>query len=145
MLAGLPWWLSQKEYACNARRGRFTPWVRKISWRRKWQPTPVFLLVNPMDRGAWRTTIHGVTRVTHHLTTKPSPPPDGCSSLIWWSLLPLLSSPRLTFRTVLCIEVQFQTIKMTTMVSPLVSCSLPSCEKELGFYTDVSWLSNNLS
>ena len=24
-------------------RPRFNPWVRKISWRRKWQPTPVFL------------------------------------------------------------------------------------------------------
>ena len=22
---------------------RFDPWVRKILWRRKWQPTPVFL------------------------------------------------------------------------------------------------------
>ena len=26
----------------------------KIPWRRAWQPTPVFLLENPMDRGAWR-------------------------------------------------------------------------------------------
>jgi len=25
------------------RRHRFNPWVGKISWRRKWQPTPVFL------------------------------------------------------------------------------------------------------
>ena len=25
------------------RRLRFDPWVRKIPWRRKWQPTPVFL------------------------------------------------------------------------------------------------------
>ena len=24
-------------------RPRFDPWVRKIPWRRKWQPTPVFL------------------------------------------------------------------------------------------------------
>ena len=24
-------------------RHRFDPWVRKISWRREWQPTPVFL------------------------------------------------------------------------------------------------------
>ena len=24
-------------------RYRFDPWVRKIPWRRKWQPTPVFL------------------------------------------------------------------------------------------------------
>ena len=23
---------------------RFDPWVGKIPWRRKWQPTPVFLL-----------------------------------------------------------------------------------------------------
>ena len=22
---------------------RFDPWVRKVPWRRKWQPTPVFL------------------------------------------------------------------------------------------------------
>ena len=26
------------------RRCRFHPWVRKIPWSRKWQPTPVFLL-----------------------------------------------------------------------------------------------------
>ena len=25
-------------------RFRFDPWVRKFPWRRKWQPTPVFLL-----------------------------------------------------------------------------------------------------
>ena len=28
----------------SLRRRGFNPWVRKISWRRKWQPTPVFLL-----------------------------------------------------------------------------------------------------
>ena len=35
-----------KESACLFRRhkrGRFCPWVRKILWRRKQQPTPVFL------------------------------------------------------------------------------------------------------
>ena len=30
-------------------------------------------LENPMDRGAWQTTVHGVTRVRHHLATKPPP------------------------------------------------------------------------
>ena len=40
---GLPRWLSGKESACQARRCRFSPWVRKILCRRKWQPTPVFL------------------------------------------------------------------------------------------------------
>ena len=32
-----------KEPAYQCRGRRFDPWVRKISWRRKWQLTPVFL------------------------------------------------------------------------------------------------------
>ena len=36
---GLPRWLS-KESTCQCR-GEFSPWVGKISWKRKWQPTPV--------------------------------------------------------------------------------------------------------
>ena len=39
----LPLWLSDKEFACQCRRHGFDPWVRKIPWRGKWQPTPVFL------------------------------------------------------------------------------------------------------
>jgi len=39
----LHYWLSTKEFACNARDTWFDSWVRKIPWRRKWQPTPVFL------------------------------------------------------------------------------------------------------
>ena len=29
--------------ACQCRRPRFNPWVGKMPWRRRWQPTPVFL------------------------------------------------------------------------------------------------------
>ena len=42
----LPRWLRGKESACQCRRRRrlgFDPWVGKVPWRRKWQPTPVFL------------------------------------------------------------------------------------------------------
>ena len=31
-------------------------------------------LENPMDRGAWQATVHGVARVGHDLATKPPPP-----------------------------------------------------------------------
>ena len=31
---------------------RFDPWVGKIPWRRKWQPTPVFL---PGKPHGWRS------------------------------------------------------------------------------------------
>ena len=43
---GLPKWLSGEEPACQCRRCRrhgFNPWIRKIPWRRKRQPTPIFL------------------------------------------------------------------------------------------------------
>ena len=37
---GLPMWSHGKEPVCHAGDTR-CPWVRKIPWRRKWQPTPV--------------------------------------------------------------------------------------------------------
>ena len=39
---GLPWWLNQRICLQWGRAG-FNPWVRKITWGRAWQPTPVFL------------------------------------------------------------------------------------------------------
>ena len=44
------------------RRCESDPWVRKIPWRRQWQPTSVFL---PENRGAWQATVHRVQRVGH--------------------------------------------------------------------------------
>ena len=35
--------LSGKESACQCRRCMFNPGMGRIPWRRKWQPTPVFL------------------------------------------------------------------------------------------------------
>ena len=43
---GFPGDASDKELGCQCRRHKrcgSAPWVRKIPWRRKWQPTPVFL------------------------------------------------------------------------------------------------------
>ena len=40
---GLPRCLRGKESACQCRKCGFDPWVRMIPWRRKWQPTLVFL------------------------------------------------------------------------------------------------------
>ena len=53
-----------KEPAWQCRRCNrlgFDPWVGKIPWRRKWQPTQVFLPENPMDRGACQATSHRVS------------------------------------------------------------------------------------
>ena len=59
---GLPGCLDGKESACSVRDLSSIPQVGKIPWRREWQPTPVFLLENSMDRGAWWVVIHGVTK-----------------------------------------------------------------------------------
>jgi len=40
----------------------FDPWVRKISWRRAWQRTPVFLPGELLGQRAWWAKVHGVTK-----------------------------------------------------------------------------------
>ena len=60
---GLPRWHSSKESTCQRRRckrHRFDPWVRKIPWSRKWNPTPIFLPGE--SQGQRSLAVHGVTR-----------------------------------------------------------------------------------
>ena len=51
---GLPWWLRWYSICLQCGRLGFNPWVGKISWRRKWQPTPVFL---PGKSHGWRNLV----------------------------------------------------------------------------------------
>ena len=43
-------------------------WVRSLGW----QAILVFLPGNPMDRGAWQATVHGVAKGQARLTTSLS-------------------------------------------------------------------------
>ena len=65
---GLPWWLSGKQPACPRRRWGFDPWVRKIHWRRKRQPTLVFLPGKFHGVGALRALVHRVSKSWTRLT-----------------------------------------------------------------------------
>ena len=47
----------------NKRPG-FDPWVRKMPWRRAQQPTPIFFLENPMDRGLYSPKGHRESDMT---------------------------------------------------------------------------------
>ena len=68
---GLPWWLGGKEFTCQCRRCRFNPWVGKIPWRRKWQPTPVFLSVEAYgQRSLGGLQSMESQRVEHNSATK---------------------------------------------------------------------------
>ena len=46
-ILGLPWWHRGTESTCQFRRCKFNPFFKKIPWRRKWQPTAVFLSGKP--------------------------------------------------------------------------------------------------
>ena len=78
---GLPRWLSGKESACQSRRWGFNPWVRKILWKRNWQPTPVFLPGKCHGQrslagyGPW-----GLKRVGHDFATKQQ---NALKLLLW--------------------------------------------------------------
>ena len=41
----------------------FTSLFTFMRWRRKWQPTPVFLPENPRDGGAWWAAVYGVAKL----------------------------------------------------------------------------------
>ena len=67
----LPSLITDKESSCLPRRHRFNPWVGQIPWRRKWQPTLVFL---PGESHGQRSLAGyspwGHKRVRHNLATK---------------------------------------------------------------------------
>ena len=46
---------------CRRCRCGFYPWIKKMPWKTKWQPGPVFYLKKSMDGGHWWATVHGVT------------------------------------------------------------------------------------
>ena len=96
---GLPGSFSGKESACQCKRPGFDPWVRKIPWRRKWQPTPVLL---PGKSRGQRSLVDyiswGRERVEHDLATKQQTPfwKCLCACLLWDSCwLTVIEGPAL--------------------------------------------------
>ena len=51
-----------KEPTCQCRRLGFDPWVGKIPGEGNDNPLHYSCLENPMDRGAWWATVHGITK-----------------------------------------------------------------------------------
>ena len=62
---GLPWWLSSKEFTGNAGAARdagLIPGSGRSPGGGHGNPLQCSCLENPMDRGAWQTTVHRITK-----------------------------------------------------------------------------------
>ena len=63
-----------KESACSAGDPSSIPGPGRSPGEGNGNSLQYSCLENPMDRGAWQATVHGVARVGHDLATKPPPP-----------------------------------------------------------------------
>ena len=59
---GLLWGLSGKEFACNTEDVGSIPGSRRSPGEENGNPFQYSRLGNPMDRGAWWATVHGVAK-----------------------------------------------------------------------------------
>ena len=108
LILGFPGGTSGKESACQWRRHKrhgFDPWVRKIPWRRSWQPTPVFLPGESHGQGSltsyspWSCKESDTTEACTHLV-------QACSALsaLGWRLAASASSLHSALFAALCLS-----------------------------------------
>ena len=121
---GVPGGSVVRKFACHCKghqRCGCDPWVRRIPWRRKWQPTPVFLPIEShgqSEPGGQRPTgSPRVTRLSEETTTEmwsplstslpfalPSRPQAAtiCSLFLWIWLLQVLHTSGIRWYVSLC-------------------------------------------
>ena len=68
---GFPHSSLSKESACNAGNPGLILGLGRPRGEGNGHTLQCSYLKSPMDRGAWRATVHGVIRVRHDLVTKP--------------------------------------------------------------------------
>ena len=73
-IMGFPHRSVGKESACNAGDLGLTSGLGRSPGGGNGNPLQYSCLEDPMDRGAWRATVHRIAGVGHNLATKPLPP-----------------------------------------------------------------------
>ena len=88
---GLPWWLRGKQPACSAGNAgdEGSTFVRRISWRREWQPMPLFLSGESQGQRSlvgcspWSYKESDKTKVTEHAHTHYHSLRHHCLFCLW--------------------------------------------------------------
>ena len=86
---GFPCGSAGKESTCTAGDECLIPGSGRSPGERNGNPFQYFCLEDPMDRGAWQDTVHGVASIKHDLATEPSPFPSTPPQVhllvsLWW-------------------------------------------------------------
>ena len=130
-------WHRGKESAYWCRRcqkHRFYPWVGKIPWRRKWQPSPVFLPGKSHEGGAWRATKSLAGHKESDTTEWLSRP--YFSTCAQWVLIH--SFPQFSTWTFLCVPSVTQSC--LTFCNPMDSSPPGSCVHEIFKTRVINWV-----
>ena len=131
---GIPRWLSGKESACQCRRCRkhgFDPWIGKIQWRRKWQPSPVFL---PRKFHGQTSLSMGLQRSGHDWVTEHTH--NECIYQLWpensAATKPPILTTRISWRERLEVVTSWTRISISVLAlaSPLPNTSLPRTQPQ---------------
>ena len=113
LVSNLPWGLSSNEFACQCRRHRLHSWVRKIPWRRKLQPTPVFLPEKSHGQRSlvgyspWGGKELNMTQLLNNSNSSPPSSPPIQAATYYWAEFPVLYS-----RTLLVIHFKYSSMCM---------------------------------
>ena len=73
MCQGFPGSSVSKEFVCSAEDLGLTPGSGRSPEEGNGNPPQYSCLENPVDRGAWQATVHGVARIRHNLVTNHYP------------------------------------------------------------------------
>ena len=130
---------SDGKESCQFRTPGFNPWVRKIPWRREWQPAPVFL---PRELHEQRSLVG-----YHPWGCKESDMTEGLTLSVPFFCISYISVNKsyLFFsfwRTLLCRQnlCAFTSLQMTQFCSFLWPSSIPLSEKAMAPYSStLTW------
>ena len=120
-----PWWFSGKESACQFKRCMrcgLCPWVGKIPWRRRWQPSPVLFpgeSIWTKEPGGLHSV--GSRRLGHDWVTKHSTASKNhgsknwlCILYIWFHILKLFlqQSPNVSINSLIKMKIKTEKIQI---------------------------------
>ena len=87
----------------------FHPWVRKIPWKRKWQPTPVLMPGKSHGLGALWATVHLVSKSLTRLSDSTTPPQAHISETV---LIPIPLCPIEGHKRKWKFPISYKTVKL---------------------------------